>query len=343
MYHQKTIAIAAMVLLAGCQSSTSVETRRAQSTNHQSQSVYEIQFDAAQRFNLAMRELRSHAVQYCNANRSLEDVKTAWQQGMESWMHLQGQERGPAEALEQNWNIQFWPDKKNTTGRKMAAATKIEHWDIAAIQAQSVTVQGLGSVEWLLYDNASTISQGNKQECSLLVAVSDSLVDRSNTVFTAWNVNPWTELDTKDWHAEYLALLSNQLDYSMKKLSRPLAKIGSPRPYFSESWRAQYSLSNLKQNIVAMQSLYLAKGNGLDAILRTRGEATLADDITHQFEDTLETWPEASSLFDMLQTKEGYRSALAQFNKLEQLKYLINEEASIKLGVVIGFNATDGD
>lgn len=343
MINQKTLSIAAAILLAGCQSSVSTEETHPQSTSHESQSVYEIQFTSAKRFNDAMRQLHDESVLYCSANRSLEQVKTAWRQGMESWMHLQGQERGPATALEQNWNIQFWPDKKNTTGRKMKAATKIDSWDMASVQAQSVTVQGLGSVEWLLYDSASTISAGGSKECSLLAAVTESLVDRSNTILDAWRLNPWSGLDSKAWHTEYLAMLSNQLDYSMKKLSRPLAKIGSPRPYFSESWRSNSSLSNLKENIIAMQSLYLGQGEGLDNILRAEGEVALADNIVHQFEDTLETWPEESSLFEMLQTKEGYRTALAQFNKLEQLKYLINEEASIKLGVVIGFNATDGD
>jgi predicted lipoprotein len=58
---------------------------------------------------------------------------------------------------------------------------------------------------------------------------------------------------------------------------------------------------------------------------------------------TLETWPEENSLFEALQTVDGYRMVLAQYNKLEQLKYLIHEEVAIELGVVIGFNATDGD
>lgn len=138
-----------------------------------------------------------------------------------------------------------------------------------------------------MYDTASTISVGGTKECSLLAAVTESLVDRSNTIVEAWRINPWSELDTKAWHAEYLAMLSNQLDYSMKKLSRPLAKIGSPRPYFSESWRSNSSLSNLKENIIAMQSLYLAQGEGLDDILRAEGEAALADNIVDQFEDTL--------------------------------------------------------
>jgi predicted lipoprotein len=343
MYYQKSVAIAAFAMLAGCQASTHAEKPRPSPSNQQSQSVYEIQFKSAQRFSDSMLKLRDQSVRYCDSQSSLEDVKIAWQQGMESWMHLQGQERGPSEALEQNWNIQFWPDKKNTTGRKMATAVKTKTWDMTSIQSQSVTVQGLGSVEWLLYDRSSTISKGERVDCVLLLAITDSLVDRSDTVFQAWSTNPWIELDTASWHGEYLALLTNQLDYSMKKLSRPLAKIGAPRPYFVESWRAKRSLSNLKENLEAMQALYLAQGNGLDAILRVNGEETLADDIAQQFQDTLETWPQESSLFDMLQSKAGYRTALAQFNKLEQLKYLIGEEAAIKLGVVIGFNATDGD
>lgn len=343
MYYQKSVAIAAFAMLAGCQASNDAEKPRPMPSNHQSQSVYEIQFQSAERFSDSMLKLRDQSVRYCDSQSSLEDVKITWRQGVENWMHLQGQERGPSDALEQNWNIQFWPDKKNTTGRKMATAVKTKTWDMTSIQSQSVTVQGIGSVEWLLYDSSSTFSKGERVDCGLLLAITDSLVDRSNTVLQAWSTNPWIELDTASWHGEYLALLTNQLDYSMKKLSRPLAKIGAPRPYFAESWRAKRSLSNLKENLVAMQALYLAQGNGLDAILRANGEETLADDIAQQFKDTLETWPQETSLFDMLQSKAGYRSALAQFNKLEQLKYLIGEEAAIKLGVVIGFNATDGD
>ena len=129
----------------------------------------------------------------------------------------------------------------------------------------------------------------------------------------------------------------------MKKLSRPLANFGKPRPYFAESWRSETSMLNLKANIVGMQALYLAEGDGLDALLRKRGKVQLADSITQQFDSSLVTWPTDESLFDMLQTKEGYRKAYAQYNKLEQLKYLIHEEVVIELGVVIGFNATDGD
>jgi predicted lipoprotein len=92
-----------------------------------------------------------------------------------------------------------------------------------------------------------------------------------------------------------------------------------------------------------MELLYFANGNGLDALLREQGHADLADRVVHQFAMALDTWPADKSLFAALQSKNGYRMVLAQYNKLEQLKYLIHEEVAIELGVVIGFNATDGD
>ena len=129
----------------------------------------------------------------------------------------------------------------------------------------------------------------------------------------------------------------------MKKMSRPLANFGHPRPYFSESWRSETSMQNLHANIIAIEKLYFAEGNGLDKILRQQGKDDLADRVVNQFSMTIETWPTDISLFDELKTKQGYQNMYSQYNKLEQLKFLIHEEIAIELGVIIGFNATDGD
>ncbi|WP_404969954.1 imelysin family protein [Vibrio campbellii] len=337
-------AIASALSLVGCQSTTGTTPAKPESTSHISQNVYEVEFNAAQAFLAQTGKLEQSFADYC-ALETKEDtqVKQQWHQTMLAWMALQGQERGPATALEQSWNVQFWPDKKNTTGRKMSVLTKsAQTWSAEDISTQSVTVQGLGALEWLLYDQASTLSS-NSNTCATGVAIAENLDNKAQLIADSWAENPWKSLEMTEWESEYISLLSNQLEYSMKKLSRPLAKIGKPRPYFSESWRSETSLSNLKANLTAMEALYFADGNGLDALLREQGHADLADRVVHQFEMALDTWPEDKSLFAALQTKEGYRMVLAQYNKLEQLKYLIHEEVAIELGVVIGFNATDGD
>ncbi|WP_104398914.1 imelysin family protein [Vibrio penaeicida] len=313
--------------------------------SHASEAVYEVEKEAA---FLLLAESKLQALswqQYCLSQDLSEDaLKYVWHSTMISWMALQGQERGPEDALNESWNMQFWPDKKNTTGRKMSAIVKSNQvWTAEEISTKSVTVQGLGAIEWLLYDSASPISTDKSKTCQSGLAISENIANRAQVIAQAWEENPWRSLDSNKWNSEYLSLLSNQLEYSLKKMSRPLAKIGNPRPYFSESWRSQTSLSNLKANVKALQSLYLAHGYGLDKQLRQRGREALANAIVEQFELTLDTWPEDASLFAQLKSKEGYQSTLAQYNKLDHLKYLIHEEVAIELGVVVGFNATDGD
>ncbi|CCN33453.1 putative Peptidase_M75 [Vibrio nigripulchritudo SO65] len=312
---------------------------------HISEAVYDVEKEAA---FLLLAEAQQQALiwqQYCGSEDLTEDsLKSAWHSTMLRWMALQGQERGPENALKESWNMQFWPDKKNTTGRKMSTLVKADKaWSANDLSQMSVTVQGLGSMEWLLYDKASPIHKDKIKACDSGLAISLNIADKSDNIADAWQANPWKSLDEKKWRTEYLSLLSNQLEYSMKKMSRPLAKVGKPRPYFAESWRSETSLSNLKANVKAMKALYIAHGYGLDKELRDRGRIQLADSIVEQFDLTLDTWPEESSMFAMLKSKEGYRNVLAQFNKLEHLKYLIHEEVAIELGVVVGFNATDGD
>ncbi|CAE6904484.1 imelysin family protein [Vibrio sp. B1FLJ16] len=337
-------SVTAVLGLTGCQSTLSSETSIAEKTNHISQSVYEVEYQSAHRFLNQSQKLKQSFSAYCQAeNRDQTAVKQQWHETMRAWMALQGQERGPARALEQSWNVQFWPDKKNTTGRKMSSLINADHaWISEQISTQSVTVQGLGALEWLLYDESSTLAT-NDLTCSTGVSIAQNLQDKAQIIADSWAQNPWKSLKKTEWESEYISLLSNQLEYSMKKLSRPMAKIGHPRPYFSESWRSGTSLANLKANLQSMQALYLANGSGLDSLLREQGKVELADRVARQFELTLDTWPEEQSLFTALQTVDGYRNVLAQYNKLEQLKYLIHEEVAIELGVVIGFNATDGD
>ncbi|HAS6108879.1 TPA: iron-regulated protein A [Vibrio vulnificus] len=335
-----SLAMGAALLLVGCQSTTDSH----KVSQHRSDAVFHIERAAAATLAQETTELVSAFVHYCQLPEAgMDTVKKQWHRSMLSWMALQGQERGPAAALEQSWNVQFWPDKKNTTGRKMSALIQQNKtWKADDIAVQSVTVQGLGAIEWLLYDESSDLSR-NAQTCQTGVAISRHLNQNTQRISDAWSSNPWASLNEKEWHSEYISLLSNQLEYAMKKLSRPLANIGQPRPYFSESWRSQTSLSNLKANVEALKLLYLANGEGLDATLRGMDKAELADRVVNQFDVTLATWPEQKSLFAALQDKEGYRMALTQLRKLEQLKYLIHDEVAVELGVVIGFNATDGD
>ncbi|CAM4165093.1 imelysin family protein [Vibrio neonatus] len=335
-------------LLWGCQmmpNSVQSPVEKLADTNWDSKNaVYEIEKASAARFYRNTQSLSHALTNYCASEQdSKAEVKQAWSTVMHSWMALQGQERGPQQALDLNWNIQFWPDKKNTLGRKMSELLgDSQVWDSQGIAEQSVTVQGVGAIEWLLYDEASDLAT-NSTTCQTAIAIGQTLQSHALAINEGWQSNPWLELSAQQWRSEYVSLLSNQLDYSMKKLSRPLAKIGQPKPYFAESWRAKRSMTQLKYNVQALQKLYFADGRGLDKLLRDNGSTQVADSIGQQFANVLASWPQQQSVFDLLQTKQGYRVVLNQYHKLEHLKYLLDENAAVELGIVIGFNATDGD
>lgn len=306
--------------------------------------IHQQHLQSAEKFTSATRQLNDNLTALCQdyGEYQLQDTRESWQQVMQKWMALQGREKGSEEALALSWQIQFWPDKKNTTGRKLNQLLKQDAtWAAAEIAEQSVAVQGVGAIEWFLYEQPAKLQSG--EGCQLIGAIGDRLQQSGELLVTAWQQNPWQQMTPQMALGEYLGALNNQLDYSMKKLSRPLGKPGSPKTYQAESWRAQVSLGNLKASVEAMQQLYLAEGKGLDALLRQRERVVIADQIANRFASLLESWPNTEAMVPMLKTKEGYRELLNIYNGLEYIQIALQDDVATELGIVVGFNATDGD
>lgn len=344
------LLIAGLASVTGCQ----------QEQQTISGAVHQLHLESAANFAQQAKALDQIFQGYCQSptNDNLGQAKVQWSKTMQAWMALQGREKGSETALELSWQIQFWPDKKNTTGRKLNQLLKQgAMWQADALANQSVAVQGLGAAEWFLYDQQSPVVKGlasqqngasqqdkaSAANCSLFTAVAGRIAGSSTALEQAWQVNPWQSLPAKMALGEYLGALNNQLDYTMKKLSRPLGKPGSPKVYQAESWRSHTSMTNLQSNIIAMHQLYLAKGTGLDKLLRDRGYVGTADRINKRFSALLEDWPQAPAMVPMLKTKEGYRQLLNIYNGLEYIQIALQDEVAPELGIVVGFNATDGD
>lgn len=306
---------------------------------HLSMALYQIQHARSVSFYRASTELNSAVGAYCLSQQ--QAIIGPWRTAMERWMGLQGQERGPELALEQNWSVQFWPDKKNTLGRQMSGLMRNQpDISVEALSQQSVTLQGLGAVEWLLFDPA-TSAYSDEDVCQLMETITEHIVLTSTTIATAWQENPWGGLSDKEWQQEQFSLVNNQLDLMLKKLSLPLAKIGQPNPYFSESWRSESSYANLYANLEELQITLMAP-NGIVMSLRAI-DSPVAERIEEAISQTISQWPARETLFASLPSKNGYRQGLSAYNQLDYLNYLLSQEASAALGVSIGFNATDGD
>ncbi|MEI8595879.1 imelysin family protein [Photobacterium sp. Hal280] len=309
-----------------------------------SATIHQQHVKAVGAFTEAARELESTVETLCQANTDdhLAASRAAWQVLMQDWMVLQGREKGSEAALALTWQIQFWPDKKDITGRKMAQLlAQSTHWNAALLADQSVAVQGAGAMEWLLYAHPEQLKQ--PQGCEVATAISQRLTQSGEALIEAWKANPWQAMTPQLALSEYVGALTNQLDFAMKKLTLPMGKPGHPRPYQAESWRSQTSMRNLKANVQAMQSLYLAEGKGLDALLRAQGEIALADRIAGEFDSLIAGWPQTASMGALLKTRDGYRDLIRIYNSLEYIRFALHDEVSPALGIVVGFNATDGD
>ncbi|WP_232596157.1 imelysin family protein [Photobacterium phosphoreum] len=342
--YKKRIAPLLLVamMVSGCDSQTRSDSHI--TATAALDNVHQLSLSAAELFAQQTQQLQQQTQLLCRqfSEQQLTLTRQVWQQTMKTWMALQGREKGSEAALALSWDIQFWPDKKNTTGYKLRQLIKQnKQWQPSELAQQSVAVQGLGAVEWFLYQQPQYLKNDN--ECQLAVAITTHLATTGQTLALAWLQNPWQSLSNLLALAEYLAAINNQLDYTIKKLVKPMGKPGHPKPYQAEAWRSQTSLANLKASIESLQALYLANGAGLDALLRDQGYQATAQRIQQRFTLLLADWPTSSSMVSLLKTKQGYRELINIFNGLEYIQLALHDDVARQLGIVMGFNATDGD
>ncbi|OBU26432.1 imelysin family protein [Photobacterium aquimaris] len=330
------------IMASGCDTQTRLDSHITPTAVLEN--VHQLSLSTARLFAQQTQQLQHQTQLLCQqySQQQLTLTRQQWQQAMKTWVGLQGREKGSEAALALSWNIQFWPDKKNTTGYKLRQLIKQnKQWQSGELAQQSVAVQGLGAVEWFLYQQPQSLKNDN--ECQLTEAITAHLATTAQTLAQAWQHNPWHSLSNSLALAEYLAAINNQLDYTIKKLVKPMGKPGNVKPYQAEAWRSQTSLANLKASIESLQALYIANGTGLDALLREQGYQATAQRIKQRFTLLLADWPTSSSMVTLLNTKQGYRELINIFNGLEYIQLALHDDVAAQLGIVMGFNATDGD
>ncbi|MCL1483302.1 MAG: hypothetical protein MH186_03730 [Marinobacter sp.] len=90
-----------------------------------------------------------------------------------------------------------------------------------------------------------------------------------------------------------------------------------------------------------MQKFFLP---GLEKLLTAQGNSDLAERIHKQFGEVQEHFPAMDlALEPLLEDDNAYRSLQGLYVDLSQLATLVNGEAAASLGVIRGFNSSDGD
>jgi predicted lipoprotein len=317
------------------------------SEHHLIENINNLKIQQSQHLNDSALSLVSAISSFCSAgdfSKDQKNIQQNWVSTMQAWMPLQGITKGPIPELDLAWSMQFWPDKKDITGRKIKQLLQSQnsYWDAHQISEQSVAVRGLGALELLIFEQ-----QLNAQNCSLATAIGTHLQDNSLRISTAWSEQYAPNLLAQSQDKEQLkvieeqmvAELSHQLSFINKKFEAPMGE-AQPRPYQAEAWRSESSMLQLRSSYLALKAYFLT---GVKPQLLAQKQNYLAESIEGSFDELLSNWPAEMSLKKLLSDNSGLKQLYLSKMSMDKLTYQLQEELPVALNIVVGFNATDGD
>ncbi|WP_422365774.1 imelysin family protein [Pelagibius sp.] len=292
-----------------------------------------------------------------------EESKKAFHAMMDAWMAAQHLRFGPSELFLRADRMQFWPDKRGVTGRRLSQL--LANPDPAALEPQrfaqgSVAIQGLPALERLLFDMPEAAEQ--PFACDLAVRIGENLKEISADLLADWRDGPSAYAavlrNARQGNAEFLDAkeASLQLAKSLRsallivvdfKLQRVLGEaVRNAKPKRAESWRSGRSLRNIEINLEAAQALYQNGGQGgFSALLRRQPDGpTLHVEIEAVFRRTrkkLANLP--ASMTEALEEEGGWQRLSTVRDDVSQLLALISGPFSQMLDLPLGFNSFDGD
>ncbi|WP_424939206.1 imelysin family protein [Aliiroseovarius sp. S253] len=304
--------------------------------------VIESQFSA---FRNESATLAQTAVDFCDGG-AREPVIDALEATWLAWAPLDAYQFGPIEQQAAALTVNFFPDKKNFTGRALHQHLKrpeAEQDDPAIVASSSAALQGLPAIERLLFEDLPT--------CPSLVGVTGNLAHMAQNLYDGWfAANGWADLargagpdnpvylaDTEFTKQIYTAIDFSILRLKEHRLARPLGTYERAFPKRAEAWRSgltnQIMISQL-EGIIALVDQGFA-----DAVSKpARVEALKTLEELRTRIDSIGA-PLAVAVEDPLMRVriEGIMS------KLDYLQTQMDEDLGRDLSVQSGFSAGDGD
>lgn len=281
-----------------------------------------------------------------------------------SWAGVEFLRFGP--LVEQNRLEQFffWPDPRGVMQRQLRsllAATDPALLQAARVREQSVAVQGLPALEYLLHaeDGRAVIAAGEatgRYRCAFAEAVGSNLVRLAGEIDAGWNARspvaaefahpaPANDLyrDAGEVATEVLKALSTALHVARDhKLAPALGEdAASARGALLPLYRSGLTAPFLGAQAVALERFHAA-GDFATSLPAASAwvDASLRDELRRVQQDFSElTLPADRAVAD-----EEARNALVHAALLlVNARALVDEYLAPALGVNLGFNALDGD
>lgn len=296
-------------------------------------------------FVAASDALGETADAFCSGQAPKGDLQEHWQDAYDAWQRVRFVDFGPIEVDSRAWQIQFWPDSKNLVGTRMASRlrqdTPLTQDDIA--QA-GVAEQGFPALEYLLFDDAmQDVALSAPVPCSLVGAIAAHLATTAAALESDWQAFASYYLATDAYTETSLHAAMQALEtLEDKRLGEPLGMMGSNASFYrAEAWRSDASVTLAAASLEGMKRSFLP---GLRVALAQAGQTPLAEAFAVQLDDTLEQARDIEGGIRSGLENAQQRQALGTlYLEVAQLSRLMSQDIGAALGVVRGFNSSDGD
>lgn len=324
------------------------------------------------RFQQSAEQLRADLDAWCAAPApaGAKKAEADFADLVEAWSGIEFLRFGPLVAANRYERIYFWPDPRGITLRQVQGLLGQSDQpipDTAGLSKQSVALQGLPALEYVLYrkdglltdSDANAQSAGNGQEknrraCAYAVAIAGNLEAVGAELSQAWAANgdyarqfaaPSSTnglyRNQQEVASEAIKALSTGLQFARDVKLAPVlgADIKEARPNKAPFWRSGLSAQAMAAALKGMRRFYMA-----GSYIYTEDEDWIDGSLQHELAQARDVLQAMRGDFTArLETEDGYRSLTLASLVLKNAKGVVDEHMAPAFGVRIGFNALDGD
>jgi len=246
--------------------------------------------------------------------------------------------------------IFFWPDRKGTGQkqmRRLLADPDRGALDADSIAKKSVALQGLPALERILFGQTSAL---NAADCRVAQAIADNVHSIAQQLEEDWKSddgvayrlqNPTKSSVYRSSQESVAALLTvaesgleSIADKKIQAMIKGLQQL-AVMPKNAPFWRSGQTLSNLENNLHGIERLLIASGMAESAAAEGK--------LSFEFDN-------ASRMIAAVAEALASGDAETAISRLQALGFIVkslhalsSEDVSVKLGIVTGFNSSDGD
>lgn len=278
-----------------------------------------------------------------------------------AWSRIEIIRFGPILADNRLDRMLFWPDRRGIALRQiqaLIAQQDVEALDPATLRQKSIALQGLGSLEYVLFGTgADDLTASQTYRCALGAAIADAIDTTASEVLRAWEApegiaahfaNPVAA--NADYRSEdevlreLLGVFVHGFELIRDVRLSPLigTEQSPPNSKVAIYRRSELTIESMAANIAGMKDLFLV--SGMDEALTDdmRWVAGALDFEFQNFADTAAAVADVPIAEAVVATdpkgKIKYLHILSQ-----SLQKIAVDQIAVSLGLSAGFSSLDGD